>query len=67
MKNGGMITGAGHSVSIPDSILERQYYLEMYKFACVARGNTPPISLTGHNGQLITEICRHGKEIFIMT
>lgn len=33
------------SVSIPDSILERQYYLDMYKFGCVARGNTPPISL----------------------
>ena len=33
------------SVSIPDSILERQYYLDMYKFGCVARSNTPPISL----------------------
>ena len=44
------------SVSIPDSILERQYYLEMYKFGCVARGNTPPISLqaiwTADNGNL---------------
>jgi alpha-L-fucosidase 2 len=30
------------SVSLPDKQLERQYYLEMYKFACVARGNTPP-------------------------
>lgn len=33
------------SVSIPDAILERQYYLDMYKFGCVARSNTPPISL----------------------
>lgn len=33
------------SVSIPDAILEKQYYLDMYKFGCVARGNTPPISL----------------------
>ncbi|HJS56018.1 MAG TPA: hypothetical protein VJ765_15810 [Chitinophagaceae bacterium] len=33
------------SVSIPDTILERQYYLDMYKFGCVARSNTPPISL----------------------
>jgi alpha-L-fucosidase 2 len=44
------------SVSIPDSILERQYYLDMYKFGCVARGNTPPISLqaiwTADNGNL---------------
>jgi alpha-L-fucosidase 2 len=33
------------SISIPDPILERQYYLDMYKFGCVARSNTPPISL----------------------
>jgi alpha-L-fucosidase 2 len=33
------------SVSIPDAILEKQYYLDMYKFGCVARGDTPPISL----------------------
>jgi len=33
------------SVSLPDSLLEKQYYLEMYKFGCVARSNTPPISL----------------------
>ena len=35
------------SVSIPDSMLERLYYLDMYKFGCVARSNTPPISLQG--------------------
>jgi alpha-L-fucosidase 2 len=44
------------SVSIPDSILERQYYLDMYKFGCVARNNTPPISLqaiwTADDGKL---------------
>jgi alpha-L-fucosidase 2 len=44
------------SISLPDSILERQYYLEMYKFGCVARSNTPPISLqaiwTADNGNL---------------
>jgi alpha-L-fucosidase 2 len=31
------------SVMLPDKNLEKQYYLEMYKFACVARSNTPPI------------------------
>ena len=44
------------SVALPDSTLERQYYLEMYKFGCVARNNTPPISLqavwTADNGSL---------------
>lgn len=44
------------AVSIPDTILEKQYYLEMYKFGCVARSNTPPISLqaiwTADNGNL---------------
>jgi alpha-L-fucosidase 2 len=44
------------SISIPDSILERQYYLDMYKFGCVARNNTPPISLqaiwTADDGKL---------------
>ncbi len=44
------------TVSIPDTILAKQYYLEMYKFGCVARSNTPPISLqaiwTADNGNL---------------
>ncbi len=44
------------SVSLPDSILEKQYYLELYKMGCVARNNTPPISLqavwTADNGNL---------------
>ncbi len=44
------------SVAIPDAQLEKQYFLEMYKFGCVARSNTPPISLqaiwTADNGNL---------------
>lgn len=44
------------SVSLPDTLLERQYYLEMYKFGSVARADTPPISLqavwTADNGRL---------------
>jgi alpha-L-fucosidase 2 len=44
------------SVTLPDNQLEKQYYLEMYKFACVARSNTAPISLqaiwTADNGNL---------------
>ncbi len=44
------------AVALPDSQLEKQYYLEMYKFGCVARSNTPPISLqavwTADNGNL---------------
>lgn len=44
------------AVAIPDTQLEKQYYLEMYKFGCVARSNTPPISLqaiwTADNGNL---------------
>lgn len=44
------------SIALPDKQLEKQYYLEMYKFACVARNNTPPISLqaiwTADNGNL---------------
>lgn len=43
-------------ITLPDKQLEKQYYLEMYKFACVARNNTPPISLqaiwTADNGNL---------------
>lgn len=47
---------ARSSIAIPDPQLEKQYYLEMYKFGCVARSNTPPISLqaiwTADNGNL---------------
>lgn len=44
------------AVSIPDPLLEKQYYLEMYKFGSVARADAPPISLqaiwTADNGKL---------------
>jgi alpha-L-fucosidase 2 len=44
------------SISIPDKLLEKQYFLELYKFGCVARAHTPPISLqaiwTADNGNL---------------
>ena len=44
------------AVSIPETLIEKQYYREMYKFGCVARSNTPPISLqavwTADNGNL---------------
>jgi alpha-L-fucosidase 2 len=33
------------SISIPDELLEKQYYLEMYKFGSAARADAPPISL----------------------
>jgi len=35
------------SIRIPNKIIERQWYLEMYKFGAAARQNTPPISLQG--------------------
>jgi alpha-L-fucosidase 2 len=35
------------SVSVPNPIIERQWYLEMYKFGSAARANTPPITLQG--------------------
>jgi alpha-L-fucosidase 2 len=44
------------SVTLPDSVLHTQWYLEMYKFGSAARSNTPPISLqaiwTADNGRL---------------
>jgi len=44
------------SVSLPDPVLEKQYYLECYKFGSVARPDSPPISLqavwTADNGKL---------------
>ncbi len=44
------------SIAIPDSILEKQWYLEQYKFGSVARSDSPPISLqavwTADNGRL---------------
>jgi len=44
------------AVQIPDSVLQRQYYLEMYKFGSAARTDAPPISLqavwTADHGKL---------------
>ena len=35
------------NLSIPDEVIEKQWYLEQYKFGSVARKNAPPISLQG--------------------
>ncbi len=47
---------AQSSVSVPDPVLEKQWYLEQYKFASTARSYTAPISLqaiwTADNGML---------------
>ncbi|MCX6229093.1 MAG: hypothetical protein NTV75_07985 [Bacteroidia bacterium] len=44
------------SISLPDTILERQWDLEQYKFGSAARADAPPISLqavwTADNGKL---------------
>lgn len=44
------------SISIPDTLLEKQWFLEQYKFGCIARSDAPPISLqavwTADNGKL---------------
>lgn len=44
------------NISLPDSILEKQWYLEQYKFGSAARKGAPPISLqavwTADNGRL---------------
>jgi alpha-L-fucosidase 2 len=43
-------------VKLPDPVLERQWYLEMYKFGAAARDDAPPISLqavwTADNGKI---------------
>ncbi|MCC5930757.1 MAG: glycoside hydrolase N-terminal domain-containing protein [Cyclobacteriaceae bacterium] len=43
-------------ISIPDFLLQKQYYLEMYKFGSAARADAPPISLqavwTADHGKL---------------
>lgn len=43
-------------ISVPDEILQRQWYMEHYKFGSVARADAPPISLqavwTADNGKL---------------
>jgi len=44
------------TVRIPDPVLEKQWYLEKYKFGSVARAKAPPISLqavwTADNGRI---------------
>lgn len=44
------------SICIPDKVIEKQYYNELYKMGCIARENSYPISLqsvwTADNGQL---------------
>ncbi len=35
------------SINIPDSLIEKQYYLEMYKLGSTAKNGAPPISLQG--------------------
>ena len=44
------------SISIPDKLLEKQYYLELYKLGCVAHKGAPAITLqaiwTADNGNL---------------
>ena len=44
------------SISLPDPVLEKQWYLDQYKFGSVARADTAPISLqaiwTADNGKL---------------
>jgi alpha-L-fucosidase 2 len=37
----------GSSVRVPNPIIERQWYLEMYKFGAATRADTPPITLQG--------------------
>ncbi len=43
-------------IDLPDEVLEKQWYLEQYKFGSAARANTPPISLqavwTADNGRM---------------
>jgi len=43
-------------ISVPDTILQNQWYMEMYKFGSAARKDAPPISLqsvwTADNGKL---------------
>jgi len=44
------------NISVPDRLIQKQYYLEMYKLGCVARKGAPAITLqavwTADNGSL---------------
>lgn len=52
----GITIGQQSSILLPDSILQKQYENEMYKFASATRENSSPISLqavwTADNGKL---------------
>ena len=45
-------------ISLPDSVLNKQWYLEMYKLGAATGNGAPPISLqavwTADNGKLAT-------------
>lgn len=47
---------AQSSMTLPDSVIEKQYYNELYKMGCIARSDSYPISLqsvwTADNGRL---------------
>ncbi len=47
---------AQSAIHVPNAVIERQWYLETYKFGAAARADTPPITLQGpwtaDNGQL---------------
>ncbi|MRS63452.1 hypothetical protein GJJ30_19275 [Larkinella terrae] len=47
---------AKSAVQVPDSLLQKQWYLETYKFGATARADAPPISLqavwTADNGRI---------------
>lgn len=55
-KNWWMNFWSKSSISIPDQLIEKQYYLEQYKLGCVARKGAPAITLqaiwTADNGSL---------------
>ena len=52
---GGKFLGQS-AIHVPDSLLEKQWYLEQYKFGSAARRGAPPISLqavwTADNGRI---------------
>ncbi len=54
------------SVSLPDTLLERQWYLEMYKFAA-ASARMHLLSVCKQYGQRIMDRLHHGEEISTVT
>lgn len=55
-RNWWSVFWAQSSIALPDPVLERQWFLEQYKFGCVARPGAQPITLqaiwTADNGNL---------------